>query len=128
MDIYYDVLYRDFVEIDEVFWFCWELCYEGGEFVDEEIVVIYKGLFVDELLKICWEYEIGVEDGEMMNVICEVVGFEFVVIVEKECEWFVFDGYIVLFDLVFGFGEFVEVEIEVEFGVDDVCDGVFVVF
>lgn len=62
-----------------------------------------------------------------MNAICEAVGFEPAATVEKERERFALDGYTVSLDSVSGLGEFVEVEIEVESGVDDARDGAFAV-
>ncbi|WEL29731.1 class IV adenylate cyclase [Haloferax volcanii] len=126
-DTYYDAPHRDFAETDEALRLRRESRYEGGELADEETVVTYKGPLVDESSKTRREYETGVEDGETMDAICEAVGFEPAATVEKERERFALDGYTVSLDSVSGLGEFVEVEIEVEAGVDDARDGAFAV-
>ena len=126
-DTYYDAPHRDFAETDEALRLRRESRYGGGELADEETVVTYKGPLVDESSKTRREYETGVEDGETMDAICEAVGFEPAATVEKERERFALDGYTVSLDSVSGLGEFVEVEVEVESGVDDAREGAFAV-
>ncbi|WP_411968631.1 class IV adenylate cyclase [Haloferax sp. YSSS75] len=126
-DTYYDAPHRDFAATDEALRLRRESRYESGSVVDEETNVTYKGPLVDESSKTRREYETSVEDGETMDAICTAVGFEPAATVEKERERFELDGYTVSLDTVSELGEFVEVEIEVESGVDDAREGAFVV-
>ncbi|ELZ98770.1 adenylate cyclase [Haloferax mucosum ATCC BAA-1512] len=124
-DTYYDAPHKDFAATDEALRLRRESRYEGDEVVAKTTVVTYKGPLVDESSKTRREYETGVEDGETMDAICEAVGFEPAATVEKERERFELDGYTVSLDAVSGLGEFVEVEIEVESGVDAAREGAF---
>ncbi|KTG30812.1 class IV adenylate cyclase [Haloferax profundi] len=124
-DTYYDAPHKDFAETDEALRLRRETRFDGDEVVDEETNVTYKGPLVDESSKTRREYETGVHDGETMDAICTAVGFEPAATVEKERERFVVDGYTVSLDAVSGLGEFVEVEIEVEDGVDSAREGAF---
>ncbi|SEL72281.1 class IV adenylate cyclase [Haloferax larsenii] len=124
-DTYYDAPHKDFAETDEALRLRREKRYEGDEVVSETTRLTYKGPLVDESSKTRREYETGVEDGETMDAICGAVGFEPAATVEKERERFALDGYTVSLDAVSGLGEFVEVEVEVETGLDDARDGAF---
>ncbi|AFK19444.1 class IV adenylate cyclase [Haloferax mediterranei ATCC 33500] len=124
-DIYYNAPHKDFAETDEALRLRRESRYEDDEVVDEVTVITYKGPLVDESSKTRREYETGVDDGETMDAICEAVGFEPTATVEKERERFELDGYTVSLDAVSGLGEFVEVEVEVESGVDAAREGAF---
>ncbi|KAB1188335.1 MULTISPECIES: class IV adenylate cyclase [Haloferax] len=126
-DTYYDAPHKDFAETDEALRLRRESRYEAGDVVSEETNITYKGPLVDESSKTRREYETGIEDGDTMDTICTAVGFEPAATVEKERERFTVDGYTVSLDAVSGLGEFVEVEIEVESGVDDAREGAFAV-
>lgn len=124
-DTYYDAPHKDFAETDEALRLRRESRYDGDDVVAEETNVTYKGPLVDESSKTRREYETSVEDGETMDAICNAVGFEPAATVEKDRERFSLDGYTVSLDAVSGLGEFVEVEVEVESGVDEAREGAF---
>ncbi|WP_416839829.1 class IV adenylate cyclase [Haloferax sp. DFSO52] len=125
VDTYYDAPHRDFAATDEALRLRRESQYESGAVVDEETNVTYKGPLVDESSKTRRELETSVEDGDTMDALIAAVGFDPAATVEKERERFVLDGYTVSLDAVSGLGEFVEVEIEVESGVDEARKGAF---
>ncbi|KAB1196154.1 MULTISPECIES: class IV adenylate cyclase [Haloferax] len=125
VDTYYDAPHKDFAATDEALRLRHESRYESGTVVAEETNVTYKGPLVDESSKTRREYETGVDDGETMGEIFTAVGFDPAATVEKQRERFVLDEHTISLDAVSGLGEFVEVEIEVESGVDEAREGVF---
>lgn len=98
------------MEIDEVFririrWF-------NGYF---EVFMIYKGLKIDEYLKIWKEIEVLFSDFDKYVEILESFGFVEVFMVFKVREkYYVEKGIIIVLDEVEGFGKFIEIEVMME--------------
>lgn len=121
VDTYYDAPHRDFAETDEALRVRRETR-EG----DTEARITYKGPLVEAESKTREEHETGVDDGETADEIFENLGFTPAATVEKDRQFYRYDGYTVTLDDVEGVGEFVEVETEAdESGVEAAREGAF---
>ena len=117
-DTYYDAPHRDFAETDEAFRLRRET--RDGE---ETAKLTYKGPLVEAESKTREEHEVEVSDGSAAAAIAEGLGFTPAATVEKDREFFEFDGYTVTLDEVDGLGAFVEVETEVDGDVEPAREG-----
>ena len=121
VDTYYDAPHRQFAETDEALRVRRETR-EG----DTEARITYKGPLVETESKTREEHETAVADGETADAIFENLGFAPAATVEKDREFYRYDGYTVTLDDVEGVGEFVEVETETdEDGVEAAREGAF---
>jgi adenylate cyclase class 2 len=123
-DTYYDAPHRDFAATDEAFRVR-RVASSGGE--DAESHITYKGPLVDADSKTREEYETAVADADVADDIVRSLGFEPAATVRKRRETYRLDGYTVTLDAVDDVGQFVEVETEVESGVDEAREGAFAV-
>jgi adenylate cyclase class 2 len=133
VDTYYDAPHRDFAATDEALRIRRETPRSGGDGgirgaagdrgadrvesrddagPETTARVTYKGPLVDDDSKTRTERETEVADGETMDAVLAGLGFEPAATVEKEREFYRFDGYTVALDAVEGAGTFVEVERE----------------
>ncbi|MDR5674170.1 Adenylate cyclase, class 2 (thermophilic) [Halalkaliarchaeum sp. AArc-CO] len=133
-DTYYDAPHREFAETDEALRIrrvrhldsdCERArSPESDPRHDDDVTLTYKGPLVDDVSKTRVERETGVDDGDELNSILSVLGFDPTATVEKRRELFTVDGYTVTLDDVSGLGEFVEVEREaVEADIEEVREG-----
>ena len=119
VDTYYDAPHRDFAETDEALRVRRET--RAGE---TEARLTYKGPLVEAESKTREEFETAVDDGETADTIFEKLGFTPAATVEKDRQFYRYDGYTVTLDGVEGVGEFVEVETETdEEGVEAAREG-----
>lgn len=116
-DTYYDHPDREFAETDEAFRV--RRVHDGAEV---ETRLTYKGPLVDDQSKTREEQESAVADGEAVATMLDRLGFEPAATVAKTREEFPLDDHVVTLDDVEGVGEFVEVEREVEDGVEAARD------
>lgn len=129
VDTYYDAPDRDFAETDEAFRIRRETPSGAspddgdGEANAETAKLTYKGPLVDGESKTREEHETAVANGAAVERIVEGLGYSPAATVEKERSFYSLDGYTVTLDRVAGVGEFVEVEIEVDDGVEAARDG-----
>ncbi|GAA0220056.1 class IV adenylate cyclase [Halobaculum roseum] len=114
VDTYYDAPHRDFAETDEALRIRRETVADGANDGGggAETKVTYKGPLVEAESKTREEFETAVADGDAAEGILGGLGFSPAATVEKDREFFEFDGYTVTLDDVAGVGEFVEVERE----------------
>jgi adenylate cyclase class 2 len=120
-DTYYDAPHRDFAETDEALRIRRETP-AGGE---SRAYLTYKGPLVDEMSKTREEAETAVGDASTAARVLDGLGFEAAATVRKERDRYALDGYTVTLDTVEGLGEFVEVETEVDDGLDTAREGAF---
>jgi adenylate cyclase class 2 len=116
-DTYYDHPDRDFAETDEAFRV--RRVHDGDE---AETRLTYKGPLVDEHSKTREEQESTVGDGEAVAAMLDRLGFDPAATVAKTREEFALGDHLVALDDVAGVGQFVEVEREVEAGVEAARD------
>lgn len=117
-DTYYDAPDREFAETDEALRIRRER--ENGT---TRTLLTYKGPLVEAESKTREEAETAVEDGHALEAILDGLGYTPAATVSKERELFSFREFTVTLDTVEGLGEFVEVETEVESGVDRAREG-----
>jgi adenylate cyclase class 2 len=124
VDTYYDHPGRDFATTDEA------LRVRAVRPLDDErdaaeraTRLTYKGPLVDESSKTREEFETGVTDGDAVEGVLERLDFAPAATVRKERETFTLSGYTVALDAVEGLDTFVEVEREVESGIDEARAG-----
>lgn len=110
VDTYYSAPHRDFNESDEAL----RLRMENGE-----TILTYKGPKIDSGSKSRLEHEVQVESLDVMENILESLGFTEFQTVTKNRTVYEVNGYTVLLDDVEGLGEYVEVETEVDAGVNN---------
>jgi len=123
VDTYYDAPHREFAETDEALRVRRET--REGE---TQARITYKGPLVEAESKTREEHETGVAEGETADAIFEKLGFSPAATVEKDREFYRYDGYTVTLDSVEGVGEFVEVETETdENGVEAAREGAYAV-
>ena len=108
-DVYFTAPHRDFSETDEAL----RVRRENGE-----TRITYKGPKLDNETKTREEHETTVGDAEEARSVFESLGFEEFGTVKKERQVYELDGTTVTLDDVDGLGEFVEVERDIEDGVD----------
>jgi adenylate cyclase, class 2 len=111
-DTYYDAPHRSFAETDEAVRIRRETPAGDDGTGEGTTVLTYKGPLVEEASKTRVERETGIENGEAMGTILELLGFDPVATVEKRRERFSLAEFTVTLDSVSGLGEFVEVETE----------------
>jgi adenylate cyclase class 2 len=117
-DTYYDAPDRNFAETDEALRIRRESD-EGGT----ETRLTYKGPLVERESKTREEAETAVADGDELASVLSGLGYDPAAEVHKERTRYRLDGYTVTLDAVEGLGEFVEVEREVEEGIDAAREG-----
>lgn len=122
-DTYYDAPHRDFAETDEAL----RVRRETPEDGESKAYLTYKGPLVDDTSKTREEAETRVGDASTAARILDGLGFEAAATVRKDRERYALDGYTVTLDTVDDLGEFVEVETEVDDGLDTAREGAFAV-
>ena len=117
-DIYYDAPDRNFAETDEALRVRTERADDGTE-----TRLTYKGPLVEQESKTREEAKTAVADPDALADILSGLGYDPAAEVRKERTRYRLDGYTVTLDTVDGLGEFVEVEREVEDGIDAAREG-----
>jgi adenylate cyclase class 2 len=117
-DTYYDAPDRNFAETDEALRIRTE---RAGD--EETTLLTYKGPLVEAESKTREEAETAVPEPEELEAILDGLGYDPAATVRKERDFFAYREYTVTLDSVDGLGEFVEVEREVEDGVEAVREG-----
>lgn len=110
VDTYYDAPHRSFADSDEAL----RVRRETPESGEEVTKLTYKGPLVEAESKTREEHETVVADAAALDDILRGLGFEPAAVVEKDREYYAFDGYTVVLDSVDGLGSFVEVERETD--------------
>jgi adenylate cyclase class 2 len=125
VDTYFDHPGRAFAETDEALRVRAVQPVGDDEDAPEagETRLTYKGPLVDDESKTREEVETGVEDRTAVETILERLSFEPAATVRKRRERYRLDGYAVVLDDVEDLGTFVEVEREVEDGVEAAREG-----
>ncbi len=107
-DTYYNAPHRNFADTDEAL----RIRYEQPADGEPVTKLTYKGPLVEQESKTREEHETVVDDDQALIGILSGLGFEPAVRVEKNREFYTFDGYTITLDSVTDLGEFVEIEQE----------------
>ncbi|HID47383.1 MAG TPA: class IV adenylate cyclase [Methanococcaceae archaeon] len=107
IDTYFNGIDRDFRKTDEALRVRKSMDLERG---DTRYYLTYKGPRMDEISKTREEYQVGVEDGETLEVILEKLGFKKVLPIRKLREIYRRGDIVVSLDKVEGIGYFAEFE------------------
>ena len=112
-DIYFNAPHRDFTQTDEALRIRKTTSKDGLK-----IILTYKGAKLDELSKTREEIEVNIENMENTKLILEKLGFKPVKPVQKDRIFYIIDEYIITLDTLYGLGNFVEIEKDLNEGED----------
>lgn len=124
-DIYFNAPHRDFAQTDEAL-----RIRKVTNGASEKIFITYKGAKMDEVSKTRKEIEVGVEDSHKVADIFQNLSFRPVATVRKNRIIYTLNDLIITLDEVQEVGNFVEIEKEIDEGVDtkEALDEIFATY
>ena len=124
-DIYFNSPVVDFAQTDEAL-----RIRTTNENDKTNIFITYKGPKIDKNSKTRKEIEMGIEDSEKCSDIFEAIGFEKVMAVRKNRQYYTYENFEISLDDVEGLDPYMEIEIALEDGSDynDAQNSIFELF